>query len=57
MTTCICSYRKQETGVDTAALFGKALMSRKACEQCGQDFLIVRDVPTQLEERDAQQRH
>jgi len=42
---------KQETGVGTAALFAKVLMSRKTCEECGSEFLIVDDVPTKLREQ------
>jgi len=30
-------------------------MSRKTCEQCGHDFLIVNDVPIKLNERDCRQ--
>jgi hypothetical protein len=30
-------------------------MSRKTCQQCGQDFLIVNDVPIKLNERDWRQ--
>jgi hypothetical protein len=50
MLTCMCPYCNKETGVGTAALFDKVLMSRKTCEQCGQEFLIVNDVP-RLDER------
>jgi transcription elongation factor Elf1 len=46
----MCPYCNKETGVGTAALFDKVLMSRKTCEQCGQEFLIVNDVP-RLDER------
>jgi uncharacterized protein (DUF983 family) len=53
MFTCICPYCDKETGVGTASLFDKVLMSRKTCEQCGQEFLIVNDVPTRLDERDS----
>ena len=45
MFTCICPYCKQETGVRTAALFDTVLMSRKTCDKCGREFLIVNDVP------------
>jgi len=44
MLTCICPYCKQETGLGTAALFDSVLMSRKTCENCGREFLIVNDV-------------
>jgi len=44
MFTCICPYCKNETGVGAATLFDKVLISRKTCEQCGQNFLIVNDV-------------
>jgi hypothetical protein len=47
---------QKETGVGTAALFNNVLMSRTSCEQCGQDFLIVNEVPTRLDERDARPR-
>ena len=45
MFTCICPYCKQETGVRTAALFDTVLMSRKTCDKCGREFLIVNNVP------------
>jgi hypothetical protein len=36
---------KQETGIGTAALFDHVFMSRKRCEKCGKDFLIVDGIP------------
>jgi len=44
MFTCICHYCKQETGVGTAALFDTVLKSRKTCDKCGREFLIVNDI-------------
>lgn len=41
----ICPYCKQETGVGTAALFDHVFMSRKQCERCGKEFLIVNGEP------------
>jgi hypothetical protein len=29
----------------TAALFERVFMSRKKCENCGREFLIVNDIP------------
>jgi transposase-like protein len=40
-----CPYCKQETGIGSAALFDTILMSRKKCERCGREFLIVNGVP------------
>jgi len=37
----ICPHCKQETGIGTAALFDHVFMSRKRCEKCGKEFLIV----------------
>jgi uncharacterized protein (DUF983 family) len=48
--TYVCPHCKQETGVGTAALFDTVLMSRKACDKCGREFLIVNDVPMTAEE-------
>jgi uncharacterized protein (DUF983 family) len=45
MFTCVCPYCKEETGIGTVALFDTVLMSRKTCEKCGHEFLIVHDVP------------
>jgi uncharacterized protein (DUF983 family) len=50
MFTCVCPYCKQETGVGMAALFDTALMSRKTCEKCGGEFLIVNDVQIKEEQ-------
>jgi transposase-like protein len=52
VTHCICPYCKQETGVGTAGLFDTVLMSRKTCEKCDRDFLIVNDVPMTQEQYD-----
>jgi transposase-like protein len=52
MTHCICPYCKQETGIGTAALFDTVLMSRKTCEKCGREFLIVNDMPMTQEQYD-----
>ena len=41
----ICPRCKQETGIGTAALFDHVFMSRKRCEKCGKDFLIVDGIP------------
>ena len=41
----ICPHCKQEPGIGTAALFDHVFMSRKKCEQCGKELLIVNDVP------------
>jgi uncharacterized protein YbaR (Trm112 family) len=41
----ICPHCKQETGIGTAALFDHVFMSRKRCEKCGKDFLIVDGIP------------
>jgi hypothetical protein len=54
MFTCICPYCKQETGVGSAALFDTVLMSRKTCDKCGREFLIVNDVPMTEEPYSAQ---
>jgi hypothetical protein len=51
MFACICPYCKQETGIGTAALFDKVLNEP---QECGRDFLILKDVPTRRDERDAQ---
>ena len=45
MKNCICPYCKLETGIGTAALFDTVFISRKTCEKCGREFLIVTDVP------------
>jgi len=49
---CICPYCNQETGIGTAALFDTVLMSRKTCDKCGREFLIVNDVPMTQEQYD-----
>jgi len=41
----ICPYCKLATGIGTAAMFDTVLMSRKTCDKCGRQFLIVNDVP------------
>ena len=46
----ICPHRKQDTGVGTAALFEHVFMSRKKCEKCGKEFLIVNGVPMTQEQ-------
>ena len=50
MLTCIRPYCKQKTGVGTASLFHTVLMSRKTCDKCGREFLIVNDVPMTKEQ-------
>ena len=45
MFSCNCPHCGEQTGVGTAALFDSILMSRKECEKCGREFLIVNDVP------------
>jgi hypothetical protein len=50
MFTCICPYCKQETGVGTAALFDTVFSSRKTCEKCGREFLIVNDLSLRSED-------
>jgi len=46
----VCPHCKQETGIGTAALFDTVLMSRKTCDKCGREFLIVNDVPMTKEQ-------
>jgi len=46
----ICPYCQQETGIGTAALFDHVFMSRKKCERCGKEFLIVDGVPMTQEQ-------
>jgi uncharacterized protein (DUF983 family) len=46
----ICPHCHQETGIGTAALFDAVFMSRKTCEMCGREFLIVNDVAMKLED-------
>ena len=41
----ICPHCKQETAIGAAALFDTVFMSRKTCEKCGREFLIVNNVP------------
>jgi len=41
----ICPHCKHVTGIGTAALFDHVFMSRKRCEKCGKDFLIVDSIP------------
>jgi len=50
LKNCICPYCKLETGIGTAALFDTVLMSRKTCDKCGREFLIVNDVPMTKEQ-------
>ena len=52
MFTCNCPHCGEQTGVGTAALFDSILMSRKQCEKCGREFLIVNDVPMTQEQYD-----
>jgi hypothetical protein len=52
MTYCICPYCKKETSIGTAALFDTVFMSRKICDQCDREFLIVNDVPMTQEQYD-----
>jgi DNA-directed RNA polymerase subunit RPC12/RpoP len=40
-----CPHCHQETGIGTAAAFDHIFMSRKACEKCGREFLIVDGAP------------
>ena len=47
-----CPYCNQNTGIGTAAIFDTILMSRKRCERCGREFLIVNDVPMTQEQYD-----
>jgi transposase-like protein len=44
-TGMICPHCHQETGIGTAAALDQIFMSRKACEKCGKEFLIVDGVP------------
>jgi hypothetical protein len=44
-STVVCPHCHQETGIGTAAAFGHIFMSRKRCEKCGREFLIVIDIP------------
>jgi transposase-like protein len=46
----ICPHCKQETGIETAAIFDHAFMSRKKCKRCGKEFRIVNDVPMKAED-------
>jgi len=43
--TMTCPHCNNETGIGTAALFDHVFMSRKKCERCGKEFLIVDGVP------------
>ena len=45
LKNCICPHCKLETGIGTAALFNTVLMSRKTCDKCGRQFVIINDVP------------
>jgi hypothetical protein len=40
-----CPHCHQETGIGTAALFEHIFISRKTCEKCEKEFLIVNDIP------------
>jgi len=52
MMHCICPYCKKETSIGTAALFDTVFMSRKICDQCGREFMIVNDVGMTQEQYD-----
>jgi hypothetical protein len=41
----ICPHCHEETGIGSAALFDTILMSRKRCEKCAREFLIVNGIP------------
>lgn len=45
-----CPHCGEITGIGGASLFETISMSRKKCEQCGEEFLIVNDVPMTEEE-------
>jgi transposase-like protein len=40
-----CPHCHDETGIETAAALDQTFMSRKACEKCDREFLIVDGVP------------
>ncbi len=40
-----CPYCGEETSMGTAAMFDTVFMSRKQCERCKREFLIVNDIP------------
>jgi uncharacterized protein (DUF983 family) len=52
MLTYTCPHCGQQTGIGTAALFDTVFMSRKTCEQCGLQLLIVNDIPMTQQEYD-----
>jgi transposase-like protein len=52
-SSLICPHCKQETGIGTAGIFDHVFMSRKKCERCGKEFLIVNDVPMKPEDYQA----
>ena len=43
--TMKCPYCGEETSIGTAAMFDTVFMSRKQCEGCKREFLIVNDIP------------
>jgi hypothetical protein len=52
-SSLICPQYKQETGIGTAGIFDHVFMSRKKCERCGKEFLIVNGVPMKPEDYQA----